>query len=124
MPTNIRIIHAHDFIKATPDGLLDFEKTKKLLIEIASTSNSLADHDIILDTRKTQSGMSVTNLWNLAAELSNFRKAFSRKTAVLCPQEHFDHAAFFALCAQNLGFRIKAFTSFEEAIGWLIMNGT
>ena len=101
MPANIRIIHAHDFIKATPEGQLDFEKSKKLLMEIASASAHLVDHEVILDTRKAQSIMSATDLWHLAAELSKFRKAFSRKTAVLCPLEEFDYATFFALCAKT-----------------------
>ena len=93
-------------------------------MEIASASAPSVDYEIILDTRKAQSEMSITDLWYLAAELSNLRKAFSRKTAVLCPLERFDHAGFFALCAQNRGFHVSAFTSFEDAIEWLIANGT
>jgi hypothetical protein len=124
MPTNIRIIHAHDFIKATPEGLLDLEESKKLLMEVASASAPLLDYEIILDTRKAQSEMSVTDLWHLAAELRNLGKAFSRKTAVLCPLERFDYAGFFAVCAQNWGLQVRAFTSFEDAIEWLIKNGT
>jgi hypothetical protein len=119
MSTDFRIIHAHDFLKATPAGQFDLEKSKKLLIEIALTAAHLVDYEIILDTRKAQVEMSITDLWYLAAELSNLRKAYSRKTAVLCPLEKFDRAAFFALCAQNRGFRVMAFTSFEEAIEWL-----
>jgi len=64
--------------------------------------------------------MSVTDLWYLAAELSTLGKAFLRKTAVLCPVERFDYADFFALCADNLGMRVQAFNSFEDAIDWLI----
>jgi hypothetical protein len=127
MPVNIRIIHAHDFIKANPEGKLDLEKSKKLLVEIASAAAHLVDYDIILDTRQAQSKMSAVDLWFLAAELSdNFRKAFSRsvKTAVLCPSERFDHAEFFALCAQNRGFQINAFTSFTDAYEWLIADRT
>jgi hypothetical protein len=124
MSTNIRIIHAHEFIKATPGGHLDLEKAKKLLMEIASASAPLVDYEIILDTRKAQSVLSVNDLWYLAADLSSLGKAFRRKTAVLCPLEQFDHASFFALCAQNRGFQISAFTSFEDAIEWLIANGT
>ncbi|MGO9119244.1 MAG: hypothetical protein ACLQPD_16760 [Desulfomonilaceae bacterium] len=123
MVTDIRIIHAHDFIKATPEGQLDLEKSKKLLMEIASASDPLVGYDIILDTRKAQSGMSVIELWYLAAEVSKLRDAFSRKTAVLCPLEGFDHAEFFALCAKNRGFQVSAFTSFEDAIEWLSANG-
>jgi len=122
MATNIRIIHARDFIRATPEGLLDLKKAKELLIEVASAGAPLADYKIILDVRKAQQGMRTTDLWYLAAELSILRKAFSRKTAVLCPTEGFNSAEFFALCAQNRGFQIEAFTSFEDAIEWLITN--
>jgi len=57
---------------------------------------------------------------SLAAELSKIFQPYNRKIAVLCPVERFDDAAFFALCAENRGFRVKAFTSFEDAIDWLI----
>jgi len=124
MATNIRIIHAHDFIKATPEGTLDLENSKKLLVEIAADSSTSGDHEILLDTRMAQSAMSATDLWYLAAELIRFRKALSRKTAVLCPLDRFDHAAFFALCAQNKGFRVRAFTSFEDAMEWLMAKET
>jgi hypothetical protein len=108
MPTDIRIIHAHDFIRATAEGELDFETSKKVLIEIASVTAHLVDYEILLDTRRAHSRMSATDLWYLAAELSKLRESFSRKTAVLCPVEQFDNASFFELCAQNQGFRVKA----------------
>jgi hypothetical protein len=124
MVTDIRIIHAHDFIRATPEGKLDFEKSRKLLTEIASASGPLVDYNVILDTRKAHTEMSVAELWHLAAEISNVRKVFTRKTAVLCPIKEFDHAAFFALCAKNRGLKIQAFTPYEDAMEWLIAKGT
>ena len=120
MPTDIRLILAKDFVRATSEGELDLETSKKALKEIASATAHLVDYEILLDTRKAHVQMSVTDLWYLAAELSNLRNAFRRKTAVLCPVERFDDAAFFALCSENRGFRIKAFTSFEDAMNWLI----
>jgi hypothetical protein len=120
MPVDIRVIHAQDFVRATPEGELDFETSKEALIEIASATAHLVDYEILLDTRKAHVQMSVTDLWYLAAELSNLRNVFSRKIAVLCPVEHFDDAAFFALCSKNRGFRIEAFASFEDAMDWLI----
>jgi hypothetical protein len=121
MPTNIKIIHAHDFIKTTPDGILNLEKSKNLIVEIASVSTNLSDFDLIVDTRKTQVEMSPTNLWYLAQELSNLRlrKPIWKRTAILCPLEGFDFAEFFALCSQNRGLQVNAFTSFEDAIEWL-----
>jgi len=122
MATNIRIISARDFVKATPEGQFDFESSKRFLISVASASSSLNDHEILIDTRKTDCELSPSELWTLASELDTRRRAFSGRTAVLCPTERFDQAGFFALCAHNRGFRVKAFTSFEEAIGWLMGN--
>src|SRR5258706_16348560 len=97
MAGNITIIQAGDFVRATAEGSFDFEKSKKLLMEVAVASAPLSDYGIILDGRKAQSEMSINDLYSLAVELSNWRKAFSRKTAVLCPLERFDAAGFFAL---------------------------
>jgi hypothetical protein len=124
VPSHIRIIRAQEFIVATPEGQLDLERSKSLLMEIGSAGASLTDYEILLDTRKTRSAMSVGDLWFLAAELSSIGRAFARRTAVLCPREGFDQAAFFALCAKNRGFQVRAFTSFEDAIEWLIANGS
>ena len=101
MPTRIVVIHAHDFIKASPKGQLDFEMSKELLLKIVTASAPLVDCAIVMDTRKAQPEMAVGDLWHLAAELGNHPDAFSGKTAVLCPQDQFDHAAFFALCAKT-----------------------
>jgi len=131
MATNIRIIHAHDFIRVTPDGRLDLETSKRLLAEVATAAGPLHDYEILVDTRKAQPEMSIgdlwylaTDTWYLAAKLVNARGRFPKKTAVLCPLQRFDHASFFALCAQNTGLNVQAFSSFEDAIEWLIASST
>jgi hypothetical protein len=122
MATNIRIISARDFVKATPEGQFDFEESKEFLISVASVASALNDHQILIDTRKTDCELSPGELWHLASELDVRRGAFLGRTAVLCPAERFDQAGFFALCAHNRGFRVKAFASFEEAIEWLMSD--
>jgi len=124
MPTNIRIIHAHDFIKATAEGHLDFEESKKLLMEIASASADLVGYEIIVDCRKAEAVMSASQLWFLAAELTKFRKAFSRKMAVICLLERFEYTEYFTQCSRDKGFNIRAFTSLDDAIEWLTANGS
>ena len=123
MLADIKIIQTHAFIKATPKGRLDRENMKKLFTDIASAAATSADCGILIDTRKAQSRMSSSDLWYLAAQLSKLGEAFSRKTALLCPRERFDRVGFFALCAQNRGFPVNVFTSFEDAIGWLMVEG-
>jgi len=123
MLADIRIIQTHAFIKATPEGRLGRENMKKLFIDIASVAATSNDCGILIDTRKAESGMSSSDLWYLAAQLSKLGKSFSRKTALLCPRERFDRVGFFALCAQNRGFLVNVFTSFEDAIEWLMAEG-
>ena len=120
MPTNIKIIHGREFLRATLEGELDFDLTREVLEKIVAAEDPSSNYDVIVDTRKTQSVLSVTDIWFVASELDKLRKSFSGKTVIICPSEHFDSAAFFALCAQNRGLRVKAFTSFEAAIDWLV----
>jgi hypothetical protein len=120
MPIDIRIIHTTDFLKVTGKGDFDLEESKRLLMEIASAADPLVQHELILDTRRMHSQMSIGDLYNLAAQLGSFRKTFSRKTAVLCPIDRTKQAEAFALFAGNRGFGVRAFTSFEEAIEWLL----
>ena len=124
MPAHIKIIHAHEFIKVTPDGQLDIVESKKLLLEIALFAGPVNDHEIVLDTRKMHSVLTKTELWYLAKELSKFHNRFNHKIAVICPVERFDYAGFFSICSGNNGFRIKAFTSLGEAMEWFIEEPT
>lgn len=120
MPVDIRIISAPEFLKVTARGDIDLEESRRLLMEVASAADPLARHEMILDTRQMHSTMSIGDLYALAAELGSFRKTFSRRTAVLCQLDRTKQAEAFALFASNRGFGVKAFTSFEEAIGWLM----
>jgi hypothetical protein len=123
MPTHVEIIRATDFLVATPKGQVDFESSKRLLTTIASASASLVAHEVLLDMRSAQPKLSATDLWYLAVELGNQRTAFAGKIAVVCSLSGAGRAAFFALCAQNRGFPVGAFTSFEEAVEWLSADG-
>jgi len=123
MLADVKTVQMHAFIKATPTGWLNREGMKKLFEDIASLAARSEDCGILIDTRKAQSEMSTSDLWSLAAQLSKLGKAFSRKTALLCPRERFDRVGFFALCAQNRGFLVNVFTSFEDAIEWLMAEG-
>jgi len=120
MPSDVRIVHAREFIRATPDGQFDLEETKKVLAEIASAGAPSNDYDVLVDTRGADSELTVDDLLDLAGEIHNVRKAFSRKTALLVPRERLNHAEFFAACAEERGFQVSAFTSLGDAMAWLI----
>ena len=120
MPTNVKIIHASDFIRARPEGPAQLEHAEQMLKDIAAAGAGLDQFEVLVDTRRVVGSLSATDLWTLAEKLARFRPSFARRIAILCPLEKFDHSRFFALCAENRGFNIQAFTSYEEAMEWLI----
>ena len=120
MAANVKIIRAKEFIRAQPDGQADLAGAERMLQEIIAAGVGTPDYEVLVDTRSVRGALSATNLWTLAESLVKFRNTFARRTAILCPLEKFDHTRFFALCAENRGFNIQAFTSYEDAMEWLI----
>ncbi len=119
MARKIRIVNARDLVSAKADGRLNLEEGEQLLREVVGVSDPLEEFDILVDTRDAVSVLSATDLWFLADRLLRHPKTFAGRTAILCPDERFDHAAFFALCAESKGVDMQAFTSYEEAMNWL-----
>jgi len=116
----LQIIKAGDFIKSTPTGDLDMNASRQGLAQIAATGTDLQEYTILIDLRDVKSQLSTTQIYVLASELVGYGKTFRRKTAVLArADEDFGQATFFEDAAQNRGFRVKAFTVFEDAITWL-----
>jgi DNA-binding transcriptional LysR family regulator len=120
VPTNVKIIHASDLVRARPEGEAYLEDAEQLIRDIAAAGSGLAGFEVLVDTRRVTGNLSATDLWTLAEKLARFRDNFARRTAVLCSLEKFDYSRFFALCAENRGFNIRVFTSYEEAMEWLI----
>ena len=118
-PANVKVIHAHEFVRARPGGVLDLEASEVLLLDIARAAEGVDRVEVLIDTRQTGGQLGAADLWFLADRLAKHRHAFSGKTAVLCPIERFDRARFFALLADSKGFDVEAFTSYEEAVAWL-----
>jgi DNA-binding response OmpR family regulator len=116
----IQIIKAGDFIKSTPTGDLDMKASEQGLAQIAATGTDLQGYTVLIDLRDIKSRLSTAQIYQLASELATYGKTFRRKTAVLArADEDFDQAMFFENAAQNRGFRVRAFTVFEDAIVWL-----
>jgi hypothetical protein len=122
VPANVKVIQAHEFVRARPGGVLNLEASERLLLDIAKTAEGLDPIEILIDTREAEGQLGAADLWFLADRLGRHRHAFSGKTAVLCPLDRFDRARFFALLAASKGFDVEAFTSYEKAMEWLSGN--
>ena len=120
MPTNVRVIRAQEFIRAAPGGVLDVEASELLLADIVRTAGSLDDYQVLLDTRNAIAALKTSDLYYLAQRVAEHAGLFSRRTAVLCPMERFDHARFFSLCTRTHRLDIRPFTTYEQAMEWLM----
>lgn len=122
MPRNIKVINGPEFIRAQPEGRANLDEAEAMLKEIAEAGEGLEDFHVLVDVRRVSGALEPAELWHLAQKLVSYRRTFGHRTAVLCPLEKFDNARFFALCAENKGINVHAFTSYEDAMEWLIAD--
>jgi hypothetical protein len=120
MDLNIRIIQARDFLKVTPTGEVEIEKSKQALLRLASMNAEPSARDILIDTRQKTGYLTLADITELVNLMIEHRESFRSKLAILArPGLGFDHAKFMELYATNRGFLVAAFTDFEDAINWL-----
>jgi hypothetical protein len=123
MPTNIKVFGAKDFLHVTPQGQVHLAKSLRVVEEIAAATANLDDFEVLIDVRRTKGALTPNELWTLAQQLLKHKRTFAHRTAILCPFEKFDRAEFFAMCAEQHGFNIQAFTSYQDAMEWLLEPG-
>ena len=124
MPTMYKIINAKDFIKARPNGVLDLEQSKQLLLELAMIAGLSPEHEILIDIRKGHAGLTHKELHELIKVLENNRSFFNNKIAILSrDDEQYNRAGFFEICANLDGFQVAAFIDYEKACNWLNSTG-
>jgi len=124
MPRNVKVIRGPDFVRARPDGHVDLDAAEALLEEIAAAGAGLEDFQVLIDIRQVSGRLEPGELWRLAEKLANLRRALGHRTAVLTPLEKFDHTRFFAMCAENKGVHVHAFTAYEDAMEWLLAESS
>jgi hypothetical protein len=123
VPTNITIVQTRDFIRARPDGALDLEASRQLLLEVVSALHKAGKHSVLIDTRAAAPvRLSTTDLWNLGVAAGTQPALARGRVALLVPLDKQDDAEFFESVARVEGANVRAFTDFESAISWLIMR--
>lgn len=121
MKAEIKFVTTKDFIKTTASGQLNLEQSKKVLEEIARLNTPDDLHDILVDIRDTEPGLSLSDIYELVTAVGNHRQAFRKKIAILLGAQHdFDKARFLEMCASNRGYNVNAFNDFEESVNWLM----
>jgi hypothetical protein len=121
MDLNIRIINARDFLKTTPTHEVDLETSKQFFLKLAQANAAPRQYDLLIDLRQTTGRLTLAEITEVIKVVIEHRESFRSKIAVLTtPGIRFDNAQFAALYANNRGFRVAAFTDFEETMNWLM----
>jgi hypothetical protein len=122
MLSGIKIYKVKDFIRKTESGNIDFERSKKIVRELANTANSHTDHNILIDLRETTvSATSIEDIMKIALEFGTYISSFKNKIANIIPddQKRLIIANRFKACMDIQGFEYEIFTDYESAIEWL-----
>ncbi|MEO8514554.1 MAG: hypothetical protein ABI543_13415 [Ignavibacteria bacterium] len=121
MRAEIKFVKTKDFIKTTASGQLNLQESKNVLTKLAVLNSPGNSHDLLIDIRDTTSVLSLSDIYELVAEVGKLRHAFRSKIAILIgPKHDIDKARFLEMCASNCGFTVNVFEDFEESVNWLI----
>lgn len=124
MATKIKIIISNEFLEITPDGILNIDTSRQLLVDIAKAEQQAVDYELLVDFRETTCQLSIIDLYQLAGELCKHGHTFRNKVALLVlPGIEFNHASFFETCSYNRGYGVNAFIDYDKAIRWLLSDG-
>ncbi len=125
MPHDIRVIPAHEFLRADVSGHLDLPASKLLLEQLAAASAGSPDRHILIDVRGISAAqLSSVDLFELVQALRRVGLGLLNRIAVLRrARDGFDRARFFEMLAAERGFQVGAFEDFEAALTWLYGSG-
>jgi len=121
MPTTLTFIHTEEFIRATPDGTLDLEESRKLLTALVSAIKKTAASHALVDTRGAKPRLSRYELLQLGMAVGTQSALKAGRIALLVPLDQTEDAEFLESVARLEGANLRAFVDFEAAITWLIM---
>ncbi len=123
MPSQIKIYHVNEFIRLNETGIIDVERSKEIIRELAVTASVHEVDNILIDLRGTTiEGGDLSDLLDIAAEFARYKPAFRGKVATVIPAD--ENRVFRAERLRDLiGFDSSTstygiFTSFEDAIDW------
>ena len=79
MATKIKIITTRDFIKVSPEGIIDISTSRDLLVDIAKAKRRPVDYDLLVDFRDSTWTMSKPMYTSLHRSSVNMATHFAGK---------------------------------------------
>jgi hypothetical protein len=121
MTKKIKKYTATDFIGTREHGKPDYEGAVLLIRKLAAAAGHHREHNVMIDLRNTEGGLSLMELLNLSLELVQYQSEFRNKMAVVIPDrdDRRENAEFFKAGLDIIGFQFEYFTDYERAVAWL-----
>ena len=120
MTMEYTIYSVKDFIRKTPTGRLDIDKSLRIVREILTLAGFHRDHNILVDLQKTEPLSNFGDILKVAIEFAKYQDVFRDKIAFVIPNtpDRLEKAKFFMAALGEATFKIEYFTDFENAIEW------
>jgi hypothetical protein len=121
MTEGYKLYKTDDFIKMDKEGVLDLERSKKIVRELAATAGYHKDHNLLIDMRNTEISLNLTDIMKVVLEFYQYKNLFKNKLAVIIPdkEERIKTAEMFRVSMGLKEFDYKYFVDFEKAIDYL-----
>lgn len=126
MRSPIRTLEFKHLIVLTAQASVDLPASKAALASLAAAPGFEVCSEVLLDLRGVDCDISVTQVFNLAANMAQHLSSLSKnhRVAVLVKAHvqgnlQFNHAQFNELCADRAGLRIRAYSDHDQAMAWL-----
>lgn len=118
----IKIYKIRDFICLTKSGVIDLEKSKLIVKDLAKAGMFHPNNHILTDLRDTTVSVNDTGeILELVLEIANYKSVFKNKIANLIPDdpERISLAKTFKAAMKLKNFDYDYFIRYEDAIDWL-----
>ena len=123
MSSDIKVYKVNDFIRLNESGEIDFDRSIKIIHNLAGAAAFFAGHNILVDLRETtlvgESDMG--SILALALEMARYGSVFKGKIANVVPgdEKRLIIARQLKASMHLQGFNYEIFTNFEDAMNWL-----
>jgi hypothetical protein len=119
MPMELQIIRAHEFIRLGAHGQLDIKSSCEVLAVLADACRKRSIDRALLDVRDIHTNLTPTDLAKLVQAFREVGFTENQRLALLHRGDQNYRARMFAFIGALRGWTLRAFDSYEDAIGWL-----
>ena len=118
MACSVHVVKASDFVRLDARGRLDLAESHRVLSDVARECVERGIGAALLDVRDLYTDLKLTDVYQLARAFHDMGFRTTDRLAVLHRYNSAEKAEFFAMCAADRGFDVRAFEDFEAAVEW------